>query len=154
MTLDNLFKIGGELGVHHWRIAQVFGVSFRQRNRLRQQSPAAILRRFHHGNGTRVMLNDNLRTFAHAFQHRSEIPGRFGIRHVNDVLWPYTNYTSVRHPGTKASRLVQPVAARARELPLSPELWQQARAWKPSPGLSRQPRPPYPCATPVPWRTP
>src|ERR1035437_3442563 len=77
---DDLFKVGGEAGIHDRLVAQFFGVLLGQSDGLRQQAPARFDCLAQHDGGLGILFDDDLLAQVGAGQQTADVADRFGFQ--------------------------------------------------------------------------
>jgi len=93
MAVDDVFQVGGEIGVQGGGVAQFLRVRFGQGEGFGEQAAGRRFGRAYDRHGARVPLDDHFRARADALQERGKVLGGLGIGDVNDFLERKINYT-------------------------------------------------------------
>ena len=82
---EDFFHVFGEIRVEYRCLAGFFFVSFGKTDTL-GKGAAHRLGGMKHGHGPRIVLDHDLRAFAHAVEQGGEVARRFRVGNVDDVL--------------------------------------------------------------------
>jgi hypothetical protein len=78
VCLDGRLHIFREVGIGHWRVAELLFIRLRQSDAF-AELPARTLRRPDNRHGLVVMLDDHLDTVLDSHKHSMDIAGEFGF---------------------------------------------------------------------------
>src|ERR1017187_521989 len=80
--IDGRLHVLGEVGIGHWRVAEILFISLRPSDAL-AAFPARSWRRLDDGHRTVGPLYDPLGAVLHLGKHAVEIAGKFGLRNAD-----------------------------------------------------------------------